>query len=48
MFRHFAIFRAFDLFRSGSGAGSVPSNALVTADGIPLVTADGEYLITVI
>jgi hypothetical protein len=53
MFRSFAIFRLFDLFRTPSGAeyvpvdpGDVPATALITADGIPLQTADGEYLTT--
>jgi hypothetical protein len=78
MFRPFALFVPFDLFRSGvatSGGGSTPTEtcyvlaggdrilagtdlialacdslplyALVTNDGIPLVTADGNYLTTV-
>jgi len=54
MFRPFALFSPFALFRTPWLEASdpvdpgpvIPAHALVTADGIPLVTADGEYLTT--
>jgi hypothetical protein len=52
MFHPSTLFRLFDLFRVPSGTvtpvdpGGIPATALITADGIPLQTADGEYLTT--
>jgi hypothetical protein len=48
----FKLFRQFDLFRTVLTQSDeppepgIPANALVTTDGIPLVTADGAYLRT--
>jgi len=50
MFKLFALFAPFRtpwLEASDPDPGPViPATALITADGVPLVTADGEYLIT--
>jgi hypothetical protein len=46
LFRPFALFAAFRVPSfAETDAPDIPATALVTADGMPLVTADGHYLI---